>query len=45
MIIAENMPKMAERKTEMCTWMMTVMEGQTEGRMVYACKSAEMEKP
>jgi len=36
---------MAERRTAMCTRMMTVMEGQTEGRMVYACKRGEMEKP
>jgi len=35
----------AERKTEMCTLMTTVMEEQTEGRMVYPCKGGEMEKP
>lgn len=36
---------MTERRMEMCTWMMTAMEGQTEGRMVYACKRGEMGRP
>jgi len=44
-LLAEKMSTMTERRTEMCTWMMTVMEGQTEGRMVYACKRGEMGRP